>query len=115
MTQEHAVNSSEDPYAVLGVSPGASQAEIVRAFRARVLATHPDTRDPMSAQGADTRLQQLLAAYSRLRTHAPPAASQQSSVTPGPVNITVRHHDSGAVPTRDSTPPLRAGPVRRHR
>ncbi|WP_234809727.1 J domain-containing protein [Mycolicibacterium tusciae] len=107
------MNSSEDPYAVLGVSPGATQAEIVRAFRARVLATHPDTRDPMSAQGADTRLQQLLAAYSKLRTHAQPAASQQSS--PGPVNITVRHHDSGAVPTRDSTPPLRAGPVRRHR
>ena len=107
------MDSSDDPYAVLGVSPGASQAEIVRAFRARVLATHPDTRDPMSAQGADTRLQQLLAAYSRLRTRARSAASPQS--TPGPVNITVRHHDSGAAPTRDPTPPLRAGPVRRHR
>lgn len=109
------MNSSEDPYAVLGVPPGASQAEIVRAFRARVLATHPDTRDPMSAQGADTRLQQLLAAYSRLRTHARSATSPQSTATPGPVNITVRHHDSGAAPTRDPTPPLRAGPVRRHR
>lgn len=109
------MNSSEDPYAVLGVSPGASQAEIARAFRARVLATHPDTRDPMSAQGADTRLQQLLTAYSKLRTQAPPAASQESTVTPGPVNITVRHHDSGAASPRDSTPPLRAGPVRRHR
>lgn len=109
------MNSSEDPYAVLGVSPGASQAEIVRAFRARVLATHPDTRDPMSAQGADTRLQELLAAYSRLRTHTRSAASPQSAAAPGPVNITVRHHDSGAAPTRDPTPPLRAGPVRRHR
>ncbi|WP_235690133.1 J domain-containing protein [Mycolicibacterium gadium] len=107
--------NTEDPYAVLGVSPGASQAEIVRAFRARLLATHPDTRDPMSAQGADTRLQQVLAAYSRLRTHAPAAAPQQPTVTSGPVNITVRHHDSGEAPTRDPTPPLRAGPVRRHR
>jgi hypothetical protein len=113
--QEPAVNTNEDPYAVLGVSPSASQAEIVRAFRALLLATHPDTRDPATAQGADSRLQQLLAAYSRLRDHAASATSPRSTVASGPVNITVRHHDSGAVPERDDSPPLRAGPVRRHR
>jgi curved DNA-binding protein CbpA len=113
--QEHAVNSNEDPYSVLGVSPNATQAEIVRAFRASVLATHPDTRDPAAAQGADSRLQQLLAAYSILRNHAATATSPQTTATSGPVNITVRHHDPGAVPKSDASPPLRAGPVRRHR
>ena len=84
--------SSEDPYAVLGVPPHASQAEIVRAFRARVRAAHPDTRGPTAAQGADEHLQQVLIAYSRLRTRPRPAESQRSTVAAGPVNITVRHH-----------------------
>jgi DnaJ domain len=32
----------QDPHAVLGVQPGASRAEIRRAYRRRALETHPD-------------------------------------------------------------------------
>jgi curved DNA-binding protein CbpA len=85
----------EDPYVVLGVPPHASQAEIIRAFRARVRAIHPDTRDPSAAQGADDRLQQLLAAYSALRTLGRPNVPTRSPVARGPVNIPVRHHNLG--------------------
>jgi molecular chaperone DnaJ len=32
----------EDPYAVLGLEPGASRAEIRRAYRRRAMVVHPD-------------------------------------------------------------------------
>ena len=106
--------SCEDPYVVLGVPPHAGQTEIVRAFRAQVRATHPDTRGSSAAVGADDRLQQLLAAYSTLRTRGRPSAPSQSPMARGPVNIPVRHHDSDSAPHRAPEPPLRAGTVRRH-
>ncbi|MEO6504684.1 MAG: J domain-containing protein [Terrimesophilobacter sp.] len=60
-----------DPYSVLGVPRGASQAEVRSAFRALVRSYHPDTRDPSHASGAepqaDAQLRALLAAYRILR------------------------------------------------
>ncbi len=58
MTEDH------NPYAVLGVTPIATPAEINQAFRARLRALHPDTRhhDAGGAAG-DTALRQLIAAY----------------------------------------------------
>jgi curved DNA-binding protein CbpA len=56
-----------DPYAVLEVSPTATQTEITHAYRLRLRNYHPDTRSPLPSDGADERLRQILAAYALLR------------------------------------------------
>jgi len=120
MTEDH------DPYAVLGVTPVATPAEIHHAFRVKVRSLHPDTRHPRTDGAArDGQLEQLIAAYRRLRdperralydrgAAAPPtpSPSRRVSATPqGPLTIPVTHH--GQPPA--ATHLLWAGPVRRHR
>lgn len=70
-------------YAVLGVTPAVSAAELNHAFRVLVRQHHPDTRptDAADTAGAspsgaasDQRLQQILAAYTVLRDPARRAA-----------------------------------------
>jgi curved DNA-binding protein CbpA len=59
-----------DLYAILGVAPHATHAEISRAYRALLRRHHPDTRAPADESqraGSDTTLQQVLAAYTVLR------------------------------------------------
>ncbi len=57
-----------NPYAVLGVAPVATAAEINHAFRAKLRDVHPDTRRPAAGGVAgDTQLQRLIAAYHLLR------------------------------------------------
>ncbi len=119
-----------NPYTVLGVSPSATPAEIAHAYRQKLRARHPDTRStqPGAAPVADEQLQRLLAAYAILRDPRRRAAydrtaratAQARSVitTPGggrqgvdiPVTRTVHPRAESA-----TTPPLWAGPVRRHR
>lgn len=58
-----------DLYAVLGVSPSATQAEISRAYRALLRRHHPDTRpqdDESQGDASDEALNQILAAYAML-------------------------------------------------
>jgi curved DNA-binding protein CbpA len=55
-----------DPYQVLGVSAGASQQDIARAYRRAVQHAHPDTR-PGDPAAAAARFQALTAAYDLLR------------------------------------------------
>jgi curved DNA-binding protein CbpA len=102
-----------DPYAVLGVTPQATQDEINRAYRRLVRRHHPDTRpeDPAPADSPAT-LEQVLAAYAILRDpsrraeydrrHAPRTARR----TPP----TVRHVD----PDSRTEFTIRVGPVRYH-
>ncbi|MEX3645973.1 J domain-containing protein [Mycolicibacterium porcinum] len=118
------VRTRIDPYRVLGVSPAATQDEITHAYRTGLRAHHPDTRHTPAAQAADQYLQQLLAAYAQLRDPARRAEYDRVNGTPtpsipadnptaGPVSIPVTHR-----PTTDAgtaVPPLRVGPVRRHR
>jgi DnaJ-class molecular chaperone len=99
-----------DPYAVLGVNPGASSAEITAAYRRAVRACHPDTPHPDR-----DRLAAVIAAYRHLcgqrnnQDAHPPAGHQQRSAHA--IDIPVRvHHDS----TPPHYPDLRAGPVRHH-
>jgi curved DNA-binding protein CbpA len=97
-----------DPYAVLGVSPDASPAQIAHAYRRLIRAEHPDRHphpDP-------TALTATAAAYAILRDPARRAAYDQRR---GP-----HHHEQPSPPPppprrhRDE-PDLRAGPVRWHR
>jgi curved DNA-binding protein CbpA len=128
------VRENPDPYLVLGVSPTATQAEITHAYRDRLRSHHPDTRHPPASKTADDDLRQVLAAYGLLRdpasradydratAHAatPPPHSPHG-LTPvdrppvGRVQIPITYRTTNT-PTADvSSPPLRAGPVRRHR
>ena len=123
-----------DPYLVLGVSPAATQADITHAYRTRLRARHPDTRHPPASQTADDDLRQVLAAYNLLRDPARRADYDRATVhaatplphnprgpTPvehpgaGPVQIPITYRTTNTRTPDVSSPPLRAGPVRRHR
>lgn len=118
-----------DPYAVLGVSPSATPAEISHAYRLKLRSQHPDTRStqPTAAPAADEQLQRLLAAYAILRDPVRRAAYDRTArstthtgapiTTPGGrqrVDIPVTYNP-GPHTKSEQSPPLWAGPVRRHR
>jgi curved DNA-binding protein CbpA len=92
-----------DPYAALDVSVTASQDQITHAYRRKLRAFHPDTREASaSAAGAEEQLRRIMAAYSLLRDSArraafdrtrPRASTPQTDWSPpqGRVRIPVRH------------------------
>jgi len=123
-----------NPYLVLGVSPTATQAEITHAYRTRLRAHHPDTRHTPPSQTADDDLRQVLAAYDLLRDPARRAGYDRATTlaaappphrphgpTPvdrpcaGGVQIPITYRSTNPAAPDISMPPLRAGPVRRHR
>lgn len=112
-----------DPYLVLGVSPTATQAEITHAYRDRLRAHHPDTRHTPPSKTADDDLRQILAAYALLRDRARRAEYDRANISrpahrapADRVQIPITYRTTNTTPTDDSPgPPLRAGPVRRHR
>jgi curved DNA-binding protein CbpA len=130
--------TSLDPYLVLGVLPTATQAEITHAYRTRLRAHHPDTRNAPSSLSADEHLREVLAAYALLRDPArraeyddgaarvdaarvagPPLDDSDVSITVsgppvGGVQIPVTYRRPTPSAARNATPPLWAGPVRRH-
>src|SRR6185312_5365132 len=128
------VREDPDPYLVLGVSPTATQAEITHAYRTRLRAHHPDTRHTPLSQTADDDLRQVLAAYALLRDPArragydrattlaaAPQTHRQHGPTPGDrppiggVEIPITFRTTNPAAADVAAPPLRAGPVRRHR
>lgn len=126
------MNEHYDPYAVLGVTPTATPAEITHAFRAKLRSLHPDTR---SAAVGDAELREVLAAYGLLRDSdrranfdrtataaAAPwsprssgsSAQRRTHANPvGPVQIPVTHGRTDSEAPQAERP-LWAGPVRRH-
>jgi curved DNA-binding protein CbpA len=62
-----------DLYAILGLTPHATQAQLSRAYRALLRHHHPDTRggqrDP-SVESSDAALQKVLTAYEVVRDPA---------------------------------------------
>lgn len=103
-----------NPYAVLGVSPTATQAEITHAYRHQLRTYHPDVRPGMSRSTADERLRQIIAAYALLRDPTRRAdydhISSVAKADSRPITMTVTRTD-----THDEQVPLWAGPVRWHR
>src|SRR3954465_14100880 len=57
-----AMTAAGDPHRILGVPPGASQAEVKRAYRRLAKAWHPDT----AGDAATPRFLAIQAAYERL-------------------------------------------------
>jgi curved DNA-binding protein CbpA len=104
-------------YAILGVSPHATQAEISHAYRALLRQHHPDTRGPADEpQNAlsDAALQQVLAAYTMLGDPARRAdydRELRSRSRPPPRRPQQAPHKHGGY----HQPPIVAGPVRWHR
>ncbi|WP_419866419.1 J domain-containing protein [Mycobacterium kyorinense] len=131
------IPSDLDPYAVLGVAPTASPAEIAHAFRVKLRTLHPDTRHAGTyTAGVQTQLQQVLAAYHLLRSEpqrsgsnligSPSAAATQQphSTDSVPVHATPKRKPPLTIPIADyrtcsATRPegftLWAGPVQWHR
>jgi len=128
------VRVNPDPYLVLGVSPTATQAEITHAYRDRLRAHHPDTRHPPASKTADDDLRQVLAAYALLRDPARRADYDRATAhtaTPPPhrphgptpvdrppvgrIQIPITYRTTNTASADVAPPPLRAGPVRRHR
>jgi DnaJ-class molecular chaperone len=106
-----------DLYAILGVPPSATQADISHAYRALLRQHHPDTRAPddeSQAAVSDTALRQVLTAYTVLHDPARRADYDRESKTQaphgrrGPPQPPNRYAEHGQ-------PPIIAGPVRWHR
>jgi molecular chaperone DnaJ len=76
------VTTLDVAYALLGLSTGASQAEVRRAFRSLSLLLHPDR----AGEGSTARFQAISAAYAKLKTAAPvkaaPAKAGQGKAAP---------------------------------
>jgi curved DNA-binding protein CbpA len=115
-----------DPYAVLGLTPNATQGQIRHAYRTLVRQHHPDTRpstdpdhdhdpdrDPERDAAQDATLRRVVAAYAVLRERRRRADDDQQ---PGPA-------PTAPIPVRRVTfarrsapepPPVQVGPVRWH-
>lgn len=98
-----------EPYTVLGLTPGATAAEITAAYRRAVRDCHPDAPHPDR-----DRLAAVIAAYRRLRDQL---ADRSSEHQRRPETRPAGGHDI-PVRVRPYTPPprpdLRVGPVRHH-
>jgi hypothetical protein len=58
----------ERSYALLGIAPGATRAEVKAAFRRQALALHPDV-SPLDKTEAEARFKALNAAYALIKAH----------------------------------------------
>ncbi|MBR2520616.1 MAG: DnaJ domain-containing protein [Oscillospiraceae bacterium] len=74
-----------DPYKVLGISPGASEQEIKKAYRELARKYHPDNfHDNPLADLAQEKMKEINEAYDTLmKTHTSGSSSQSSSYGPG--------------------------------
>lgn len=117
------MTASSDPYAVLGILPGATPQEVQRAFRDLVRKHHPDTA---MGHGDPEQLRAVLAAYGALRSppHATdldlrPAGAQSQHAVRRPPYMTGYQPQPGSGwlrerPPATPMPPIWAGPVRWH-
>jgi len=106
---------SANLYAVLGLTPQATQAEVSHAYRVLLLQHHPDTRGTGhgdSDVAADGSLQEILAAYAVLRDPDRRAAYDRRTSTPRP-DPRPAHSDVSWDPGMGARwPPIQVGPVR---
>lgn len=106
-----------DFYAVLGLLPDASAAQISHAYRALLRKHHPDTRTIEHAHqiaASDIALQQILSAYAALGDAG--RRAEYDARTGANATDAAHHHPAppSPRPSRPGQPPIQAGPVRWH-
>lgn len=68
-----------DAYSILGLLPGASPAEVKRAYRKLVKIWHPDRfSHPQKKQEAEQKIKQINEAYNKLKSDLPSSTHQPS-------------------------------------
>ena len=72
----------DDPYSVLGLTPGASDEEVKRAYRALAKKYHPDMNP--GDQHAAEMMNQINAAYDQIKNPQPRVNPQQRSYQEDP-------------------------------
>jgi DnaJ domain len=87
-----------DAHAVLGVEPGASRAEIRRAYRRRALEVHPD----VAATDTTAEMADLNEARDQLLGERAQGSATPSEPDPG--SASTRRHRSAAKPGYDHAP-----------
>ena len=110
--------NGQDHYAILGVAPTATPAQVSHAYRALLRRLHPDTRDATGepqGQLADGALRRVLAAYAVLADPARRAAydGERSAARAQPPVAPPRQPTGPR--SHPPQPPIVAGPVRWHR
>ncbi|MET9514905.1 J domain-containing protein [Streptomyces sp. NPDC002994] len=121
--QAVAVRRQRNPYAVLGVEPTATAAQITSAFRKLVRALHPDAGPDQPSAPRQERLDEVVAAYATLRD--PRRRAEYDAKHTRDTRAAAARRTQGPHAARDAvvslgvrlrppvpTPPLRAGPVR---
>jgi curved DNA-binding protein CbpA len=106
-----------DLYAVLGLTPRATQAQIRRAYRTLVRLHHPDLRPlgDLDSSVSDTTLRQAIAAYAVLGDPARRAGyDHRTAPRQGDTSTSIRVRGPRAH-GNPNQPPIQAGPVRWHR
>ena len=107
-----------DLYAVLGLTPQATQEQVRHAYRTLLRQNHPDTRplgDAAELAASSTTLQQAIAAYTVLGDPAR-RARYDHPVTPQPTTAPTPVRAAWLYSLDDpDEPPIQAGPVRWHR
>ncbi|WGV25069.1 J domain-containing protein [Halotia branconii] len=89
-------------YEILGLTPGASQAQIKQAYRQLVKTWHPDRFfDQKQKQEAESKIKKINAAYNTLKSELPSASqpasteNQSSPTNPkNPIKISVNRWDA---------------------
>jgi len=90
-----------DAYEILGLEPGASQAQVKRTYRKLVKIWHPDRFvDQKQKQEAEEKIKSINAAYNKLKSESPsepPISEKPSSSSPkNPTKISVNRWDAEA-------------------
>jgi curved DNA-binding protein CbpA len=88
-----------DAYKILGLEPGASQAQVKRTYRKLVKIWHPDRFvDQRQKQEAEEKIKSINAAYNKLKSESlsePPIIENPSSSSPkNPPKISVNRWDA---------------------
>ncbi|MEA5505563.1 DnaJ domain-containing protein [Halotia wernerae UHCC 0503] len=78
-------------YEILGLTPGASQVDVKRAYRQLVKTWHPDRFvDQKKKQEAESKIKKINAAYNKLKSELPsasePASTENQSSLKNPTN-----------------------------
>jgi curved DNA-binding protein CbpA len=106
-----------DPYAVLGLTPLATQEQVRRAYRALLRQNHPDTRasgDAVEAAASTATLQEAIAAYAILGDPGRRTGYDRLA-RPRPTRARGLFRPAALFPLNGpDEPPIQAGPVRWH-